>query len=464
MRPFPSIFSLPIAAALLGGLGAQASSLGEESLVEEFYASVPADWSETVAPAVADSFVTVLQLDFDGELLATGSGAILDDGLVVTCFHTIGEGRPLELHLPDGSVVAPTEIVSFDPISDIAILRYAEGAAASGLSLSLDSPLIGQPVAAMGNPGGDPGLFVTGVIAGEPITVAGQEVLPLSMAIEQGNSGGPVVDVTGKLVGIVSLKDLRRPGIGYAIPATEIQRLLEETDDVSFDEWMTRNCLPADRWSPDWVSDWSGRGSRVHVQRSSERGLPFRFCRAVGEPVDALASGELPEERARVVSVEVEVSPGRISGIAFGDANEDSYYAWSVRGDQSLVFGRVDRIAGTVESLERFPFPAHLGGATMVPLAIEYDGQRVMGFAGGIECGSLALSDLDGSIDDFWGGLSLSLGTEASFQNYVECVAAPGKIGLGGEFAEDQQKIQFLEEQLQRMRREAQQKRQAQIR
>ncbi|MEM6279703.1 MAG: S1C family serine protease, partial [Verrucomicrobiota bacterium] len=448
--------SLPARLTLLGCLcgGVVLSSSVKSGEIDECSITMTTpDWAETIAPRVAENFVTVRQFNFRGDLLATGSGVILGEGKVATCFHAIGEGNAVEIELPNGLIVTPSEVVAHDEQLDLAILRYPAESSGNGLRISDRAPTVGEAVAAMGNPGGDPGYFVSGVVAGPRISVAGQPVFPISLAIEQGNSGGPVVDAQGDLLGIVSLKDLRRPGIGYAIPAPEIQRILKENDAISFNLWIARNRLPAAHWSPDHDSDWRGRGSELHVRLSGDSGMPFRFCRSLAEPVDA--SPEDEGDRIRAISVEVEKGAGRISGIAFGGEDRSQYFTWSLRGDQSLVFRRIDTENETVESIENFPIPAYLGDAALVPLAIETDGQRVFGFAGEVECGSIDLPEELCGKGEFWGGLSLTLGTEARFRNFVDCLTVEeANASLVSRHAE-QRKIRFLEEQLELLREEA---------
>ncbi|MEM1443375.1 MAG: S1C family serine protease, partial [Verrucomicrobiota bacterium] len=451
--PLHSTAKLALAGSLLCVVAISPGARAEEN-VGAPQSATTIDWAEEIAPNVAEHFVTVRQFNFRGDLLATGSGVLLGDGKVVTCFHAIGDGNPVEIELPSGLVVSPSELVAHDASLDLAILRFDSEFEVAGLPISDRTPDTGEAVAAMGNPGGDPGYFVTGVVAGPKISVAGQPVLPLSMAIEQGNSGGPVVDGDGELVGIVSLKDLRRPGIGYAIPSSEIQRILKENDAISFNLWIARNRLSAAHWSPDHDSSWRGRGSELHVSLSGDSGMPFRFCRSLAEPVDLAGHGE-NEIRVRAVSVEVEATVGRISGIAFGGEDETQYFTWSLRGTQSLVFSRVDRENGTVESIENFPIPAYLGDAALVPLAIESDGQRVFGFAGEVECGSIELPQEVVESGDLWSGLSLTLGTEARFRNFVDCFTEEGaNTSLVSRHAEER-KIRFLEEQLELLREEA---------
>lgn len=76
----------------------------------------------------------------------------------------------------------------------------------------------GQPLVALGHPRGLKHSVVAGVLSGRR-AIEGVEMLQLAVPIEQGNSGGPVLDMTGRVVGVVSMKSQVTPNLGFAVPA-----------------------------------------------------------------------------------------------------------------------------------------------------------------------------------------------------------------------------------------------------
>ncbi|MEM9015488.1 MAG: S1C family serine protease, partial [Verrucomicrobiota bacterium] len=287
-------------------------------------------WAIALSEQITDSFVSIHRIDLDGNRSGTAAGAIIEGGLVVTCLHAISCGREIEVILPSGAKVAPTVIVATDPYSDLAILELpAESELPHRLPIRNSSIPTGSPVAAMGNPGGDTGTFVTGVISRYAAGESGA-LIPLSLAIEQGNSGGPVVDPQGNLIGIVALKDLRRPGLGYAIPMSMLQRLLENRNPVPYQVWIDRLQLAEDRWRVENPSNWSRRGGRIRFERS-----PTAGHRKI-ESCYAQTPGAI-EGKFESFSVEIQnsVSPLAAAG-AFLEDKEGNRLAWNLSGGRSV--------------------------------------------------------------------------------------------------------------------------------
>jgi len=164
----------------------------------------------------------------------TGSGFILtDDGYVMTNFHVIEDayrgGLEVTVILHDSSRHT-AEIVGVEPDNDIAILKIqAEGLTAVSIGNS-DSLRVGDTVYAVGNPLGELEFsMTTGHVSAKDraiTTDVGSEAIPMfqfDAAVNSGNSGGPVFNDRGEVVGIVTAKASRSgvEGIGFAIPVND---------------------------------------------------------------------------------------------------------------------------------------------------------------------------------------------------------------------------------------------------
>src|SRR6185503_14624048 len=86
---------------------------------------------------------------------------------------------------------------------------------------------IGQAIAALGHPQGLEHSVVAGVLSGKR-DVEGIPMLQIAMPIEQGNTGGPVLDMQGRVVGIVSMKSLITANLGFAVPVSALKNILEK--------------------------------------------------------------------------------------------------------------------------------------------------------------------------------------------------------------------------------------------
>lgn len=157
---------------------------------------------------------------------SVGSGVILEsDGLVLTNHHVVADASRIEVRLSDGRQLRVEESMS-DPRSDVAILRIP-GESYPAAELGLDSELyVGDWVLAIGSPFTLEASVSAGIVSGTrrrqrlSRIVVGQFV-QTDAAVNPGNSGGPLVDLEGRVVGIntaISSRTGGWQGIGFAIP------------------------------------------------------------------------------------------------------------------------------------------------------------------------------------------------------------------------------------------------------
>ena len=167
-------------------------------------------------------------------LPAAGSGFIIsDDGYIVTNNHVIDGAESISVLLHDGSKHAAT-LVGRDPTSDIAVLKID----AKDLSYltwgDSDALLVGEQVAAIGNPLGE---FANSMTVGyisaldREINIDGnpRHMLQTDAAVNSGNSGGPLINLKGRVIGIVSAKSsgMNVEGLGFAIPSSVAKGIVE---------------------------------------------------------------------------------------------------------------------------------------------------------------------------------------------------------------------------------------------
>lgn len=174
-----------------------------------------------------------------------GSGFVLGDaGEIVTNAHVVTEGtgpsikkaKEVYVAFADGNEVA-ARIVGFDPNADLALLRIdPAGLRLRPLALGSAKDLrVGSPVASIGSPFGEPQSLSVGVVSAidRSITsLTGFQIagaIQTDAAINRGNSGGPLVNAAGEVLGINS--QIRSDsgtgeGVGYAIPAEIVRRTL----------------------------------------------------------------------------------------------------------------------------------------------------------------------------------------------------------------------------------------------
>ncbi len=181
------------------------------------------------------------------EVHAMGSGFIIDpDGLVVTNNHVIEGANEIIVTLNDGTR-HPAELVGRDPKTDLALLR-----------IEVDEPLpyvdfgnsettrAGDWVIAIGNPFGLGGTATTGIVSARGRDIqAGpfDDFLQIDAPINQGNSGGPLFDTTGRVIGVntaIYSPNGGNVGIGFAIPASLAAPVIDQLRNDGFVErgWL----------------------------------------------------------------------------------------------------------------------------------------------------------------------------------------------------------------------------------
>lgn len=153
----------------------------------------------------------------------SGSGAVIRrDGMILTNAHVVGSARTVQVGLADGRKVVGT-VLGRDAGLDVAVVRIPITDAPVAPLGNSDLLQVGQLAIAVGNPLGLERTVTTGVISAvnrPGRTLGGETFIQTDAAISPGNSGGPLVDSRGNVVGINSAELLGQgvQGLGFAIP------------------------------------------------------------------------------------------------------------------------------------------------------------------------------------------------------------------------------------------------------
>jgi putative serine protease PepD len=170
---------------------------------------------------------------------ATGSGFVIDEeGHVVTNQHVVDGAESVRVEFADGEEVA-AEVVGTDPSTDIAVLDVDRPSSQlTPLSFASTGSLeVGDPVIVLGSPFGLEGTLTTGVISAvgreiqSPNGFTIENAVQTDAALNHGNSGGPVLDGEGRVVGVaaqIRSESGGSDGVGYAVPGDTAKRVAEE--------------------------------------------------------------------------------------------------------------------------------------------------------------------------------------------------------------------------------------------
>ena len=278
---------------------------------------------EQLTESARKSVVVITVTGRDGKRQGLGTGFIVAaDGLIATNLHVIGEARPITVQLADGKKHPVTSVHASDRSLDLALVRIdAKGLAPLPLG---DSTKLrqGAQVVALGNPLGLEHSVTAGVVSGRR-EIEGRKMIQLAMPVEPGNSGGPVLDMQGRVQGIVTLKSAVSANLGFAVPINSLKPLLQKPNPVAMARWLTIGNLDPEEWKPVFGAHWRQRSGRMLVEEPGN-GFGGRSLCLSQQPVPAL-----PYELA--VTVKLDEEEGA-AGLVFHADGGDKHYGFYPSG------------------------------------------------------------------------------------------------------------------------------------
>jgi S1-C subfamily serine protease len=191
--------------------------------------------------------------------LGLGSGFVYDTkGRIITNHHVIENASTIQVTFLDGNITSAS-VVGMDIYSDIAVIEVdSEVTTLHPVVLGSSSDLIvGEPVAAMGNPFGLSDTLTAGIVSSVERTLEAAEryviidIVQIDAAVNPGNSGGPLVNLKGQVVGVntaIQSETGTFTGIGFAIPSDTVKREIDdliETGDYKH-PWLGVSALDVD--------------------------------------------------------------------------------------------------------------------------------------------------------------------------------------------------------------------------
>ncbi len=177
----------------------------------------------------------------------------------------------------------------------------------------------------MGNPQGLTHSVVAGVVSGQR-TIDGRPMIQLAIPIEPGNSGGPLLDMQGRVHGILTIKSLVTPNLGFAVAINTLKPLLKKPNPVPMAAWLTIGALDRDDWQAKFGGQWRQRAGRILVE-----GVGSGF----GGRSLCLSKREMPDLPCEIaVTVKLQDESGA-AGLIFHADGDDRHYGFYPSNGQS---------------------------------------------------------------------------------------------------------------------------------
>jgi regulator of sirC expression with transglutaminase-like and TPR domain len=357
-----------------------------------------ADVAADAKPAV----VVISYSDRDGQPAGVGSGFVVAaDGLIATNLHVIGEARPVTVRFADGTTHAVTVIEATDRASDLALLRV-NADDLKPLTFAENEIRDGQEVIAIGHPRGLEHSVVRGVLSGRR-EIDGRDYLQLAIPVEAGNSGGPVLNREGQVVGIMTMKSAVTQNLGFAVPIAALKPLLEKPNPVPIEHWLTIGQIDRKAWSPVFGGTWRQRAGHIVA---SGQGAGF------GGRSLLLSSAEVPEPPFELaVTVKLGDESGA-AGLVFGSNGTDGHFGFypSAGALRLTRFDGPDVFSWHV--LDQIPTHSYRAGEWN-KIKVRVESEKVIGFINGSPVAEWAGQIPEGKI-----GLAAFRGTHAEFKGF----------------------------------------------
>lgn len=208
-----------------------------------------ADVAEKVSKSVVSIVTSTKTTDFFGQSYssaAAGTGIIVTaDGYILTNKHVISGASAVTVVLDDGTTYENVKIVATDPLNDVAFLKVENVSDLTAATLGDSKTIaVGQQVIAIGNALGEYQNTVTsGIVSGTGRSVVASDgsgttteslsdMIQTDAAINSGNSGGPLVNAAGEVIGINTATSTSAENMGFAIPISSVKGMLAQLTET----------------------------------------------------------------------------------------------------------------------------------------------------------------------------------------------------------------------------------------
>lgn len=293
---------------------------------------------------------------------AIGSGFFIEKGIIVTNFHVIEGYNKIVVKTYDSKEYEVNTIIGYDEALDIALLKVEDEN--TGLVISQNKINVGQDIYTLGSPLGLTGTMTKGMVSTASRLLDNVNYIQIDASISPGNSGGPLVNAYGELIGINTMYYVDGQNLNFAIHANEIYKVVTNKP-VSVEECYKSYLAEIEEWVK----------AHIIVEDPTVSQL-ISTCQYVNSAygvsgnVTAIENGDIYWFRV--------TEPGWVSGYIFSKSLEDlknTYFeVYEYKPDDELVLAR-EYVEGLYQYFKVYLNPGDY--LMFVSLPTNYEGSDV---------------------------------------------------------------------------------------
>jgi S1-C subfamily serine protease len=228
-------------------------------------AGAPQESTEQVVKKSSDAVVLIYLLDSVGKETGLGSGFIVSpEGKIVTNYHVIKDVQKALVKLSNGAFFPVESILAINQQQDLALIKVA-GKNLPTVSISNSNGLqVGERVVAIGSPLGLESTVSDGIVSAIREESRDVSWIQTTAPASPGNSGGPLLRMDGKVVGVITWNIRTGQNLNFAATSNEVSALIDEADKVKplVGETSVASLIPSEQV---WTSLVSGKDYKIRV-------------------------------------------------------------------------------------------------------------------------------------------------------------------------------------------------------
>lgn len=280
----------------------------------------PWDLHQVVAP-VQRSVVTVAAMGADGDVLRIGSGFFIDrNGTLVTSDHVLDGALEAKVKTAEGGIFPVSAVIAHSPLVDLVKVRVQiPPEKAAPAALADRKPAIADRVVVIGSPMGLSQTISEGIVAAIRRHASFGEVYQLTAPTSPGSSGGPVLNLKGRVIGVVSFQTTLGQNINFAVAINALRMMSPAAGEPSIAEWTLGRAAR----DPGQAATLCRQGAQLSIKGEYKAALDYFKQAAVANPEDPHAWSGLgscyiglnqPKRAIEALNRSVDAAPGDAAG------------------------------------------------------------------------------------------------------------------------------------------------------